>query len=52
LIAARLNLTDDKIEPFVRIILIQPRLEIRGLIVVVKIDYPPFDIKDTVGRAA
>jgi len=52
LIAARLDSAEDKIKPFAGIILIQSHLEIRRLIVIGEIHRAPFDVKNTIGRAA
>jgi hypothetical protein len=50
LVATRLDSAKDDVKPLVGIILIQPNLEIRGLIVIGKIHRAPFDVKDAIGR--
>jgi len=52
LIASRLNAAEDKVEPLVWIILIQPHLEIRRLSVIGEIHHAPFDVEDAIGRTA
>jgi hypothetical protein len=52
LIASRLHSAEDKIEPLVGIILIQPYLEVGCLIVIGEIHCAPFNVKDAIGRAA
>jgi hypothetical protein len=52
LVATGLDSAEDYVKPLVGIILIQPNLEIRGLIVIGKIHCAPFDVKDAIGRAA
>ena len=52
MVAARLDGAEDEVEPLVGIILIQPDLEIRRLIVIGEIHRAPFNVKDAIGRAA
>ena len=52
MVAARLNGADDYLELQVGIAFIQAYLKIRGRIVIVKIHRAPFDIEDSIGRAA
>jgi hypothetical protein len=52
LVATGLDSAKDDVKPLVGIILIQPNLEIRGLVVIGKIHGAPFDVEDAIGRAA
>jgi hypothetical protein len=52
LVATRLDSAKDDVKSLVRIILIQPNLEIRRLIVIGEIHGAPFDVKDAIGRGA
>jgi hypothetical protein len=52
LVAAWLNGTKDEIEPLAGIVLIQAHFKVRRLIVVVKIHRAPFNVEDSIGRAA
>jgi hypothetical protein len=51
LVASRLNGAEDEVKPLIRIILIQPHLEIRRLSVISEIHHAPFDVEDAIGRA-
>jgi hypothetical protein len=52
LIAPRLYRAKDDVEALVRVILIQPCLEIRRLSVIVEIHYTPFNVEYAIRRAA
>ena len=52
MVAARLNSADDHLELQVRIVFIQTRFKVRRRSVIGKIHGAPFDVKDTVRRAA